>query len=335
MPHTKFLENIEQKAKANPQKIIFPEAALDIRVLTGAIKAAKQGICYSVLIGNPNHIQQLCSENNLSLPDSCNIVPINTQDAQGRFLTETLLAKRAHKGLKAKEATELLANPHYFGTLLLETENGQGIVAGAVSTTAETFRPVFQIIKTKEKFHHASSFFFMIKNERLLLFADCAINIQPDSQTLAEIAIDTAETAKLFNIQPKVAFLSFSTYGSAKAEPVLKVQEALKIAKAKAPHLILDGEMQVDAALVPEVAQLKCPHSSLKGDANVLIFPDLQSGNIAYKLVQRLGKFRAIGPIVQGLRKPVNDLSRGCSIEDVIQISAITSLQAQNLAFGI
>ena len=225
MPHTKFLENIKQKAKANPQKIIFPEAALDIRVLKGAIQAAKQKLCYSVLIGDPKQIQTLCSNHNVTIPDTCNIIPINTTDAQGRFLTETLLAKRAHKGLKAKEATQLLQNPHYFSTLLLETENGQGIVAGAVSTTAETLRPVFQIIKTKDKFHHASSFFFMIKDEHIILFADCAININPDSQTLAEIAIDTAETAKLFNITPKVAFLSFSTLGSAKSPEVKKIQD--------------------------------------------------------------------------------------------------------------
>ncbi len=335
MPHIKFLEQIREKAKQKPQKIIYPEAALDIRILQGAILAAQAKICYPVLIGKSSEIQALAAKHQLQIPNTCNIVEINTEDAQGRYLSEVLLSKRKHKGLKIQAALELLQDPHYFATMLLETDNGQGVVAGAISTTAQTFKPVFQIIKTKEKFHHASSFFFMLKDERILLFADCAININPDSQTLAEIAIDTAQTAEQFGIKPQVAFLSFSTKGSANSPEVSKVQEAVSLAQAKAPHYNFDGEMQVDAALVPQVAQLKCPKSIIQGDANILIFPNLESGNIAYKLVQRLGKFQAIGPIVQGLRKPVNDLSRGCSVDDVVQISAITSLQAQNLPFGI
>jgi phosphate acetyltransferase len=192
-------------------------------------------------------------------------------------------------------------------------------------------RPALQIIGTKEKFHKVSGIFFMILENRLLLFADCAINIDPNSTELAEIAIDTAETAKRFGIEPKIAMLSFSTNGSAKHPDADKVREAVQMIKYKRPELIVDGEMQVDAALVPEISQRKFPNSKIKGEANVLIFPDLQSGNIAYKLVERLAKAEAIGPILQGLNKPVNDLSRGCSFQDIADLAAITACEAQEL----
>lgn len=335
MPHLKYLQNICEKAKTNPQSIIYPEASLDLRVLKGLIKAAEEKIVEPILIGKPKEISKLLIDNNLKLPKSARIIDHTEKNSMYNYLLELFLELRKHKGLKAKEAAKLMESPHYYASLLLKSDHGHGIVAGAVSTTAETFRPVFQIIKTKDQYHHASSFFFMIKGSQIYLFADCAININPDVQTLAEIAIDTAETAKLFNIEPKVALLSFSTKGSANSPETLKIQEALKLIKAKKPHLIVDGEMQVDAALVPEIAKAKAPNSEIKGDANILIFPNLESGNIAYKLTQRLGKYEAIGPIVQGLKKPVNDLSRGCSVEDVYYISAITSLQAQDIPFGL
>jgi len=212
---------------------------------------------------------------------------------------------------------------------MVHLNNADGLVSGSVHSTADTVRPALQIIKTKEQFHKVSSLFLMILQERLLIFADSAIMINPDAKDLAEIAIDTVETAKKFNIEPKVAFLSFSTHGSAKHPMVEKVTEATAIAQAKKPEVLFEGDLQVDAALVPEVAKLKCPNSKIKGDANVLIFPDLQSGNIAYKLVERLAKASAVGPIIQGLNKPVNDLSRGCSVQDIVDVTAITAVEAQ------
>ncbi len=231
---------------------------------------------------------------------------------------------------QAKE--EMAANPiNIIGTLLVEEEKADGMISGATFTTAETIRPAIQIIGTKEKFHKVSGFFFMILEERILLFADCAVIIEPNSHELADIAIDTAETALRFGLEPKIAMLSFSTAGSAHHPLVDKVKEATKMAQYQRPDLIIEGEMQVDAALVPEVCRRKFPHAKSYGDFNVLIFPDLQSGNISYKLVQRLAGAKAIGPIFQGLKKPINDLSRGCLVQDIVDLCAFTVIEAQGV----
>ncbi|KKR24111.1 MAG: phosphotransacetylase, phosphate acetyltransferase [Candidatus Peregrinibacteria bacterium GW2011_GWE2_39_6] len=227
---------------------------------------------------------------------------------------------------------EMENNINTFGTMLVEMGEVDGMISGTTFPTSDTVRPALRIIKTKEKFHKVSGFFFMILEKRILLFADCAILEDPNSNELADIAIDTAETARRFGIEPRVAMLSFSTAGSGGSHPfVKKVQEATKMVKYKRPDLIVEGEMQVDAALIPAVCRRKFPQIKTPGDFNVLIFPDLQSGNISYKLVQRLAGADAIGPILQGLNKPVNDLSRGCSAEDIANLAAFTTIEAQGV----
>jgi len=208
-------------------------------------------------------------------------------------------------------------------------DHADGFVSGACHPTGDTLRPALQIVKTHDKFHKVSSFFMMMLEKKLMFFADCAVEINPDAKDLADIAIDTANTAKKFGIDPRVAMLSFSTNGSARHPMVDKVKEATSIVNFREPSLVVDGEMQVDAALVPKVCSSKFPGSSLHGDANILIFPDLNSANMAYKLVERLAKAHAVGPILQGLNKPINDLSRGCSVEDIIDLTAITVVEAQ------
>ena len=251
------------------------------------------------------------------------------KDANVSKYVKKFLEIRKEHGLQEKEAKQLLQEPIYFATMMLRQGNVEGVISGAIHPTAHTLRPAFQIIKTHEKFHKASGVFFMVMNKKLLLFADCSVNVAPDAKDLAEIALDTVTTAQMLGIKPKVAMLSFSTYGSAQHHYVDKVREATAIVQVKNPKLIVGGEMQVDAALVPIVAKQKCPKSKVHGDANVLIFPNLDAGNIAYKLVERLAKANAIGPIIQGLNKPVNDLSRGCSVEDIVDVTAVTVLQAQ------
>ena len=218
----------------------------------------------------------------------------------------------------------------YFGTMMVQTGDADGLIGGATTTTANTLRPALQIIRTHEKFHKVSGLFLMNVKGRLLFLADCAVNIEPSSHVLAEIAMDTKETVKKFGIEPRVAMISFSTNGSADHPSVERVREATEMVRDKDPALVVDGEMQVDAALDPETCQRKYPNSRIKGDANVLIFPGVSAGNIGYKLLRTAGA-DAVGPILQGLKKPVNDLSRGCNIQDVIDVCAITVLQAQNV----
>src|SRR5699024_5265570 len=243
-------------------------------------------------------------------------------------MVDAFVERRNGKATK-EQAEEVLLNENYFGTMLVYMNQADGLVSGAVHSTGDTVRPALQIIKTKEGVKKTSGVFIMVRDEEKYVFADCAINIAPDSQDLAEIAISSAETAELFNIDPRIAMLSFSTKGSAKSEETEKVSESVKIAKEMAPNLTVDGEFQFDAAFVPSVAEKKAPGSVLKGDANVFVFPGLESGNIGYKIAQRLGGFDAVGPILQGLNKPVNDLSRGCSSDDAYKLALITAAQVQ------
>lgn len=237
------------------------------------------------------------------------------------------IRQRTIKPEKALEAMK--SDINLFGTMLVHHDVADGMISGATCSTAATIRPALQIIKTKERFHKVSGFFFMVWDERVLLFADCAVIPEPNSYELAGIAIDSAETAKRFGIEPKIAMLSFSTNGSADHPNADKVREATKMIRHQRPDLIVEGEMQVDAALVPDVCRRKFPNAVSYGDYNVLIFPNLEAGNIAYKLVERLAGAEALGPIYQGLNKPVNDLSRGCSTQDIIDLAAITSVEAQ------
>lgn len=305
-----LLESIKQKAKENQKTIVLPEAE-DERIVEAAKLIQEQGLAKPILISN-NEIEGLTT--------------IQPDERYANLLFE----KRKHKGMTEEQAKEISKDPVYFATLMVEANDADGLVSGACHSTSNTLRPALQIIKTAEGQSIASSYFIMIEEEKLFFFADCGFNINPNANELAEIAIQTANSVKTYNIDPKVALLSFSTKGSAKHELVDKVVEAGNILREKQVDFDFEDELQLDAAIVPKVAESKAPNSKLKGDANILIFPDLNAGNIGYKLVQRLGGATAIGPIVQGLNKPVNDLSRGCSVQDIVDVVAITAVQAQN-----
>lgn len=318
-----FLRKVHSMAHRNPKRIVFPDS-IDPRILKAVEEIQQKKIAHPILIGNPKTLKQLAKKHNCKIDFSNTTIedPENSQ-LKDQYI-ESLFLLRKDKGLTKKEAKELLKTPEYFSTMMVYHENADGMVAGAIHPTAVSIKPALQIIKTKEKFHKVSGIFFMVLEKRILVFADAAITINPNSHDLADIASDTAETAKKFGIDPRIAFLSFSTKGSAQDPSIDKINEALAIAKDRHPEFIIDGELQVDSALVPEVAKRKCPNSPIKGQANVLIFPDLNSANIAYKLVERLAKAKAIGPILQGLKKPINKVSRGASISDIINVTAFT-----------
>lgn len=331
-----FISVVKQKAKQLNKKIIFPESFDDRTLKALEIILADQS-CQPVLVGQEKIIKKQAKKLNLKIDWSKIIIMDSAEPKRLKHYAEALFNLRHDKGLSLENAKKLLQDPNYFGVMAVQLGDADGMVSGAAGSTGDTVRPALQIIKTKERFHKVSGIFFMIlehnNSNRLLLFADCAINIEPNSVELAEIAIDTAETAKRFGIEPKIAMLSFSTSGSAKHPLVEKIKEATAMVKYKRPDLIIDGEMQVDAALIPQIASKKFPESKIQGDANVLIFPDLQAANIAYKLVERLAGAKAIGPILQGLKKPVNDLSRGCSTEDIADLAAFTACEAEELVY--
>lgn len=324
----KFIDNIYHKAKENPARILYPEADLDDRVLEGALKSAELGVAHPILFGNVSSLTAKIRTLGQNLIEKVEIFDPEIQNSLKEHYVKQWFLMQKDKGKTLEQANKDLESFHHFCAFLLKHDRADAIITGATSTTAETLRPILKIIGTKEKYHRVSGFFFILLEDRALIFSDCAVNIDPTAEELAEIAIDTAETAIKFGMQPKLAFLSFSTHGSANHPNVTKVQTAAQIAKEKRPDLAIDGELQVDAALVPSVANRKLKNdSAIKGDANILIFPNLESGNISYKLVQRLAHSLALGPIFQGLKKPVNDLSRGCSMQDVVNISAITSIE--------
>jgi phosphate acetyltransferase len=321
-----FIHHIKTDARKNPQRIVFPEAN-DDRVIQACAQINKEKTAIPVIIGNQDEVKSKAKELGCDLAD-VEIIEWSNFGKRDEYV-EALYNLRKSKGWTKEKAQDVLNDYNYFGTMLVHMGYADGLISGTTHSTADTVRPALQIIGTKEAFHKVSGMFFMLLEERILFFGDCAINIDPDAKDLAEIAIDTALTAMEFGVKPKIAMLSFSTAGSARHPYVDKVKEATKLVAHKRPDLAIAGEMQVDAALVPSVCQKKFPQSKLKGDANVLIFPDLQSGNIAYKLVERLAKANAVGPLLQGLKKPVNDLSRGCSVGDIVDLAAITTIQAQ------
>ncbi|MDQ0226687.1 phosphate acetyltransferase [Metabacillus niabensis] len=315
---------LKEKVSGQQIKIVFPEGT-DERILTAVHRLASENILQPILIGNQDEISKKASELNVSL-DGIEVYDPKQYDAMEE-LVAAFVERRKGKATE-EDARKILLDENYFGTMLVHLGKAQGLVSGAAHSTADTVRPALQIIKTKPGIKKTSGVFIMVREEEKYVFADCAINIAPDSQDLAEIAVASAETAKMFDIDPRVALLSFSTKGSAKSPETEKVAEAVNIAKELAPDLVLDGEFQFDAAFVPSVAEKKAPGSVLKGDANVFVFPSLEAGNIGYKIAQRLGNFEAVGPILQGLNKPVNDLSRGCNAEDVYKLALITAAQA-------
>ncbi|MDP2643162.1 MAG: phosphate acetyltransferase [Candidatus Peregrinibacteria bacterium] len=321
-----FVSRITKKAHYCHERIVLPEGT-DERVLKATEEIVKKDICQITLIGLSQTIKTKAK--NIGLEIDWKKVRIEDPKISKltKTYTETLYELRKNKGVTMKDAKKMIQDIHYFGTMMVYMDDVDGMVSGATCSTAQAIRPALEIIKTKEKFHKVSGIFFMVIGKKLLLFADAAITVNPNASTLVDIAIDTAETAKRFGIKPKVAMLSFSTKGSAKDPELDKIRKAIAIIRKKRPDLIIDGEMQVDAALVPQVARIKCPDSSIQGDANVLIFPNLAAANIAYKLVERLAKAHSIGPFLQGLKKPVNDLSRGCNYKDIVDVVSFTAYE--------
>lgn len=326
-----FIENIKDRAKKNIKTIVLPES-MDARVVEAALKIAKEKIANVILIGRREEINKL----GYDISGITVIDPLNCGYTDE--LVEDLYEMRKHKGLTIEEARNLLTCDYmYFACMLVKTKRADGVVSGACHSTANTLRPALQIIKTKENAKLVSAFFLMIVpncqygDNGTFIFADAGLEQNPTSEKLADIAAQSAESFKvLVQKEPMVAMLSHSTMGSAKHADVDKVVEAVNIAKEKYPQYMIDGELQLDAAIVPEVAISKAPNSCVAGKANVLIFPDLDAGNIGYKLVQRLAKAEALGPICQGIAAPINDLSRGCSVDDIVGVVAITAVQAQN-----
>ncbi|WP_104722397.1 phosphate acetyltransferase [Helicobacter mesocricetorum] len=327
-----FLNTIKQKAKDAPQTIVLPETT-DIRTLEAAHKILEEKIANLILVGEEEFIKN--SAPHLNLANATFIDPRYCDELDS--YVELFVKLRKHKGLSEKSArTLLLENPLYFGVALVKTQKADGMVAGAINSTADVLRASLQILGTRKDSKIVSSFFLMLVPNHdygengILLFSDCALVQNPNAQELASIAIDSAKNFQTFvGKEPIVAMLSHSTKGSAKHPDVDKVLEATKIAQSLAPEIALDGEFQLDAAIVPSIGKSKAPDSKIAGKANVLIFPDLDSGNIGYKLTQRLGNAEAYGPITQGLAAPVNDLSRGCCSDDIVAVVALTALQAQ------
>lgn len=318
--------SLREKIVGKNLKIVFPEGN-DERVLRAAARLKFEGLIEPIILGDAKEVRALLAKFGFADQDYVFINPAEYDKFDE--MKEAFLEIRKGK-VTPEEAERLLQDVNYFGVMLVKLGLADGMVSGAIHSTADTVRPALQIIKTKPGISRTSGVFLMNREttEQRLVFADCAINIDPTAQELAEIAVNTADTAKIFDIEPKIAMLSFSTKGSAKAPQVEKVQTATKIAQETRPDILLDGELQFDAAFVPETAAVKAPDSDIAGQANVFIFPDLQSGNIGYKIAQRLGMFEAIGPILQGLNKPVNDLSRGSSAEDIYKLAIITAAQA-------
>ncbi|MDN5998503.1 MAG: phosphate acetyltransferase [Lacticaseibacillus paracasei] len=320
-----LFESLKDKINGKNLRIVFPEGE-DPRVLGAAVRLAADGLIQAIVLGNPDKIQTLAAAKSWDLSKLTVHDPAN-DDIHAKMVA-AFVERRKGKATP-EQAEKIVQDANYFGTMLVYMKEADGMVSGAVHSTADTVRPALQIIKTRPGVHLVSGAFIMQRGrDERYLFADNAINIDPDADQLAEIAVESAKTAALFDIEPpRVALLSFSTKGSAKGPQVDKVVEATKKAHELAPDLALDGELQFDAAFVPSVAKQKAPDSKVAGEANVFIFPELQSGNIGYKIAQRFGGFEAIGPILQGLNQPVSDLSRGANEEDVYKLAIITAAQ--------
>ena len=329
-----FIDEIKKRASKEIKTIILPESE-DIRVLEATKQVIEEGYAKIILVGNEEKILKKAKENNINISEAKIVDPNNAKEYDE--FVEILYNLRKHKGMTEEQAKELVKDPVYFGMLMLKENMADGLVSGAIHSTSDTLRPALQILKTAPNTKLVSAFFVMVVPDckygenGTFIFGDSGLNEDPNAKSLSEIAISSSKSFRqLVGKEPKVAMLSYSTYGSAKSALTEKVIEATRRVKEKMPDLIVDGELQLDAAIIPEIAKSKAPGSPLKGEANVLIFPDLNAGNIGYKLVQRLAKAEAYGPLCQGISKPVNDLSRGCSKEDIAGVVAITAVQAQS-----
>ena len=327
-----FIENIKEKAKKDIKTIILPEAE-DIRVLRATEQIIKEGFAKVILIGDTTQIKEDANKNNLNISDIEIINPKTS--AKFEEYANSLYELRKAKGMTLEQAKELLLEPIYFGMMMVKNNDADGLVSGACHSTANTLRPALQILKTAPGTKLVSAFFVMVVpnceygENGVFVFGDSGLVENPSAEELAEIAKSSSKSFETLVGKPsKVAMLSYSTYGSARSELTEKVINATKLLKEQMPNLVCDGELQLDAAIIPEVASSKAPNSPVAGKANTLIFPDLNAGNIGYKLVQRLAKAEAYGPLCQGVAKPVNDLSRGCSAKDVAGVVAITAVQA-------
>ncbi|WP_041073055.1 phosphate acetyltransferase [Bacillus sp. OxB-1] len=322
---TMDLFDVIRKQLAGQKKTIVLPEGWDGRIVTAAARLHAEGCVTPLLLGKEEQVKAAASEAGVDISGISIVDP-----EQAPYFEELVGQFVERRGVRpsAGEARELLKDVNYFGTMLVYTNRADGLVSGAAHSTADTVRPALQIIKTRPGVSRTSGAFIMMKGTERLVFADCAITVAPTAEELAQIAIESAKTARSFGVEPRVAMLSFSTKGSAVTEETEKVAKAVQIAKMLEPDLPLDGEFQFDAAYVPEIAAKKAPDSILQGDATVFVFPTLEAGNIGYKLTERLGGYEAIGPVLQGLNAPVNDLSRGCSADDVYKVSLLTAAQS-------
>lgn len=329
-----FIEEMKKRAKTAIKTIVLPEAE-DLRVLEAGSKVEKEGFAKIILIGNIEKTKELAKENNIDITN-IKIIDPETSEKYEEY-AKAFYELRKAKGITEDDAKEIIKNPVYFGMMMVKREDADGLVSGAAHSTSDTLRPALQILKTAPGTKLVSAFFLMnVPNceygeNGIFVFADSGLNENPDSDKLAEIAASSAKSfEQLVGKEAKVGMLSYSTYGSAKSELTEKVIEATKLLKERYPEIKADGELQLDAAIIPEIAKSKAPGSEVAGQCNTLVFPNLDAGNIGYKLVQRLAKAEAYGPLCQGIAKPVNDLSRGCSSDDIVGVIAITAVQGQN-----
>lgn len=319
-----LIENLRSRVRASKPEIVFPEGD-DARILRAAIRLNEDGDIKPIVLGDKKELEALAEKEGVKLGNLEILDPANYEAKDE--MVKAFVERRKGK-VNEEQAAEILKDHNYFGTMLIYMGKAKGLVSGAAHTTADTVRPALQIIKTKEGYKRCSGAFIMLRDEEMYLMADCAINIDLDAEGLAEVAVVSNETARQFGMDPKIAMLSFSTKGSASHDRVTMVAEATKMAKEKNPEMAIDGELQFDAAFVETVAKKKAPGSEVAGHANVFVFPNIEAGNIGYKIAQRFGGFEAIGPILQGLNAPVNDLSRGCVEDEVYSLAIITAAQA-------
>ena len=328
-----FIDEIKERAKKEVKRIVLPEAS-DIRVVTAAATVLKEEYAEVVLVGNEENIRKMAEENNLDISKAIIVDPLKSERTS--VYAENLYELRKAKGMTLEQAQELVKAEVYFGMMMVKLEEADGLVSGAIHSTSDTLRPALQILKTAPGTKLVSAFFLMVVpnceygENGVFVFGDCGLNENPTAEQLVEIAYSSSKSfEQLVGKESRVAMLSYSTMGSAKSELTQKVIDATNLTKELYPDMKVDGEMQLDAAIVPSVGKSKAPNSEIAGCANTLIFPDLNAGNIGYKLTQRLAKAEAYGPLCQGIARPVNDLSRGCSAEDIAGVVAITAVQAQ------